>query len=410
MSDDHHAHSGAISRSSCFYHVIDSRLNHVFRFGIQSTCRFVEEKNLWFSYESSSNGNSLFLATAQLYTPFSNLCLILQGHLANEIVTIGKPCHPFDFFLRRLSIGALQPVHDIALDRTSKQGRFLLDNRNVVAQPPRRILVDFHVVQHHLARRLRVQVLHQRNDAAFASTRWPNQRHDRSGGNRQRHAVQDALAGTSRIVHLDVPERDLPPALARLQAALSHPLDDARFPRVVAAAATSSSTTTRRSQCLRHDLSLAVHQFKDLIRGPDCLRQRGEDVSDRAKGVAETLQVQQETHQFTAREMPVPNQQSPVKHNERRHELREARRDGRIPAVGNRLLEGEFEVPVHVPGEFLVLGGCRIKGPDGRHARQGRLGHAVSLRQLGLHDLGQAADEGSVPPGEDGDHRNADKG
>ena len=68
----HRQNSYIMVRSQLF----DWLLHHLFTVGIQRRCRFVKNKYLWLSHQTSGNSNSLPLASAYIVSFLPNNCII----------------------------------------------------------------------------------------------------------------------------------------------------------------------------------------------------------------------------------------------------------------------------------------------------------------------------------------------
>jgi hypothetical protein len=118
------------------YKFINCNLYVVFRFCIESRGGFIEKKDLWFSNESSSNGDTLLLSSTEFYSSLSNNGIVAFWH--NSLVFDERKCVGFlagfvhHFVSDRINVKA---VADVGFDSSREEDWFLLHHGNLAMIP-----------------------------------------------------------------------------------------------------------------------------------------------------------------------------------------------------------------------------------------------------------------------------------
>jgi hypothetical protein len=122
---------------------------------VERTRCFVQEKDSRIRNYAAGNSDSLSLPTREQSSTLTDFSEVAVWELLDEIVSItGYACladkyHLF-IFRQRYPPVVNQPVQHIMKYGSSKQGRFLLDQPNPIAEPSRVILTDIDVVKQDL--------------------------------------------------------------------------------------------------------------------------------------------------------------------------------------------------------------------------------------------------------------------
>jgi len=106
----------------------------VLRVSIKSWSRFVKDKNLWFSNESSCNSNSLLLTSGKLNSLLTDFSIVDQWEnifIVKEIVRISLST---SFINNRFIWNISETVNNVFSDCSREQNRLLLNNGKVLLE------------------------------------------------------------------------------------------------------------------------------------------------------------------------------------------------------------------------------------------------------------------------------------
>ena len=149
--------------------MIKSLLYLVLALSIKCRCCLIEQKQLRFANEGSSDGDTLLLASRKFDTTLTNHCIVLkweQVFIMNEVVSTCLTACIVQTFLNLfiIEVHVVQAVAYVFTNRARKQNRFLLHDTDLLMIPLWIKLLNVDSIEEDFAFVRVIKALNKRND------------------------------------------------------------------------------------------------------------------------------------------------------------------------------------------------------------------------------------------------------